>query len=199
MCSPLKGFPLIVSIKAAIDKWRFRFLFRCMLCTVEIVSAVWCSPLRLSPRCMLHTAVCWKPRKDNFVIEYLDEIETEFKNSLACLSGAQMGSSYEKNWRSKISWHTHFKTSFVISYIMMCYLYSVTLLERLCVSVTNQKVCVYLLPIRKTVNICYQSLRLCVHYLLLVRKTGCTSICDQSERLWVSTTNYKDVSICYKS
>ena len=27
----------------------------------------------------------------------------------ACLSGAQMGSNYEKNWRSKISWHTPFK------------------------------------------------------------------------------------------
>ena len=159
MCPPLKGFPLIVSLKATKDKWRFRFWLRGMLRTVEIVSAVWCSPLRWSPRCMLalHTAVCWTPRRDNFVIEYLDEIETEFKNSLACLSGAQMGSSYEKNWRSKISWHTHFKTTFVISYIMMYYLYSVT----------NQKDCVYLLPIRKSVCICYQS-----------------------ERLWISATNH---------
>ena len=39
-----------------------------------------------------------------FVIAYLGEIETEFENPLACLSGAQMGSSHEKNWRSKISW-----------------------------------------------------------------------------------------------
>ena len=38
----------------------------------------------------------------NFVIEYLGEIETEFKNILACLSGAQMGLNHEKNWRSKI-------------------------------------------------------------------------------------------------
>ena len=37
-----------------------------------------------------------------FVIEYLNEIETEFENTLACLSGAQMGSNHEKNWRSKI-------------------------------------------------------------------------------------------------
>ena len=27
------------------------------------------------------------------MIEYLDEIETEFDNTLACLSGAQMGSN----------------------------------------------------------------------------------------------------------
>ena len=45
----------------------------------------------------------------SFVIEYLGEIETEIKNTLACLSGAQMGSNNEKNWRSKISWHTPFK------------------------------------------------------------------------------------------
>ena len=32
----------------------------------------------------------------NFVIEYLGKIETEFKNTLACLSGAQMGSNHEK-------------------------------------------------------------------------------------------------------
>ena len=44
----------------------------------------------------------------NFGIEYLGEIETEFENILACLSGAQMGWNHEKNWRSKISWHTPF-------------------------------------------------------------------------------------------
>ena len=32
-----------------------------------------------------------------FVIEYLGEIETEFENTLACLSGVQMGSNHEKN------------------------------------------------------------------------------------------------------
>ena len=33
----------------------------------------------------------------NFVIEYLNKIETEFENTLSCLSGAQMGSNHEKN------------------------------------------------------------------------------------------------------
>ena len=42
---------------------------------------------------MLHTA---ESNFSNFVIEYLGEIETEFKNALACLSGAQMGSNHEK-------------------------------------------------------------------------------------------------------
>ena len=41
------------------------------------------------------------------LIENLGEIETEFEN---CLLGAQMGSNHEKNWRSKISWHTPFNT-----------------------------------------------------------------------------------------
>ena len=38
----------------------------------------------LSPRRFVHHG-------DNFVIEYLDETETEFENILACLSGVQMG------------------------------------------------------------------------------------------------------------
>ena len=33
----------------------------------------------------------------NFVIEYLGKIETQFENTLAGLSGAQMGSNHEKN------------------------------------------------------------------------------------------------------
>ena len=39
----------------------------------------------------------------NFVIEYLGKIETELENTLACLSGAQMGSNHEKiqNWGRK--------------------------------------------------------------------------------------------------
>ena len=53
----------------------------------------------------------------NFVIEYLGEIETEFENTLPCLSGAQMGSNQEKNWRSKISWHTPFKPWFILQNI----------------------------------------------------------------------------------
>ena len=44
----------------------------------------------LSPRCAAH-------RGDNFVIEYLDEIKTEFENTVACLSVAQMGSNYENH------------------------------------------------------------------------------------------------------
>ena len=36
-----------------------------------------------------------------FVIDYLGEIETEFENTLPCLSGAQMGSNYGKNWDQK--------------------------------------------------------------------------------------------------
>ena len=55
----------------------------------------------------MHTA---ESNFSNFVIEYLGKIETEFVNTLACLPGAQMGSSNEKNWRSKISWHTPFNT-----------------------------------------------------------------------------------------
>ena len=34
---------------------------------------------------------------NHFVIEYLVEIKAKFKNTLACLSGAQMGLNYEKN------------------------------------------------------------------------------------------------------
>ena len=42
---------------------------------------------------MRHTA---ESNFSNFEIEYLGEIETEFENSLACLSGAQIGSNHEK-------------------------------------------------------------------------------------------------------
>ena len=44
----------------------------------------------LIPRCVAH-------RRDNFLIEYLDEIETDFEITLACISGAQMG----LNWIMK--------------------------------------------------------------------------------------------------
>ena len=40
----------------------------------------------------MHTA---ESNFSNFVIEYLGEIVTEFENTLACLSGAQMGSNHE--------------------------------------------------------------------------------------------------------
>ena len=65
------------------------------------------------------THITWKKRfEENFVDllklkcwsfwlnNYLSEIETEFENTLACLSVAQMGSNHEKNWRPKILWHT---------------------------------------------------------------------------------------------
>ena len=42
----------------------------------------------------------------NFVIEYLGEIETEFENTLPCLSGAQMGSNHEKNGSQKFPEHS---------------------------------------------------------------------------------------------
>ena len=31
------------------------------------------------------------------MIEYLGEIETEFENTIACLSGAQLGLNHDKN------------------------------------------------------------------------------------------------------
>ena len=45
------------------------------------------------------------------MIKYLCEIETEFETTVACFSGAQMGSNHKK-WRSKISWHTPLKENF---------------------------------------------------------------------------------------
>ena len=43
----------------------------------------------LTQRCDVHSG-------DNFVIECLGEIKNKFENTLVCLSGAQMGSNYEK-------------------------------------------------------------------------------------------------------
>ena len=37
----------------------------------------------------------------NFVIKYLGKIETEFENTLSCLSGAQMGSNHGKKTKVK--------------------------------------------------------------------------------------------------
>ena len=49
---------------------------------------------------MLHTA---ESNFSNFVIEYLGEIEIKFENTLACLSGAQMGLNHKKTggWKSR--------------------------------------------------------------------------------------------------
>ena len=63
---------------------------RDMLHTMEMISAVCCTPRRSSPRWDAHPG-------DHFFIEYLGEIETEFKNNLGCLSEAQMGSNHDKN------------------------------------------------------------------------------------------------------
>ena len=42
----------------------------------------------------MHTA---ESNFSNFMIQYLSEIKTKIENTLACLSGAQMGSNREKN------------------------------------------------------------------------------------------------------
>ena len=55
----------------------------------EIISAVCCTPRKSSLRYVAHCG-------ENFVIEYLNEIETEFENTLACLSVAQIGLNHEK-------------------------------------------------------------------------------------------------------
>ena len=80
---------------------------RSMMHNVEVVSAVWCTTWRLSPQydaqrgdwlhSGMHTseidlAVCFTPW-----IEYLREIETKLKNTLACLSGARLGLTHEIN------------------------------------------------------------------------------------------------------
>ena len=51
---------------------------------------------------MMHTAesdssVGCTQRSFFFKFEYLGEIETQFENILACLSGAYMGANHEKN------------------------------------------------------------------------------------------------------
>ena len=137
MCSPLKVFLLIVTLKATTDKWRFRFWLRgvqfvtakcctplrsslwcvahrgdhlcVMLNTAEIISSVCCTPRRSSLQCVAHRGDffetwshglhprCAAHHGDNFVIEYLSEIETKLENTLACLSGAQMDLNHEKN------------------------------------------------------------------------------------------------------
>ena len=70
--------------------------------TAESDYVVWCTPQSLTPQWDAHRGVF-------FLFEYLGKIETEFENTLGCLSGAQMGSNDEKNRRSKNLWHTPFK------------------------------------------------------------------------------------------
>ena len=72
-----------------------------------MISAMCIPPQRQSLRCAfyrrdkLHSAHRGVKIEDNFVIEYLSEIETKFENILAYLSGDQMGSNQEKNWIPK--------------------------------------------------------------------------------------------------
>ena len=80
-------------VKNSILFSRCAIYLRGMLHTAEIVSVV-CT--EISPRYEAHHG-------DQFVIEYLGEIETEFENTLGCLSEAQMGSNHEKKSGSKIS------------------------------------------------------------------------------------------------
>ena len=71
--------------------------------TAQMISAMCIPPQRQSLRCAfyrrdkLHSAHRGVKIEDNFVIEYLSEIETKFENILAYLSGDQMGSNQEKN------------------------------------------------------------------------------------------------------
>ena len=76
-------------MKNSIVFLRCAIFLRSMLHTVETISAVCCKPRRSPPRSDVY-------RGDHFVNEYLGEMETEFENTLGCLSGAQRGSNYEK-------------------------------------------------------------------------------------------------------
>ena len=88
----------------------------------EILSpnfAVCSTPRRLNLRCAAH-------HRNNFVNESLDEIETEFENSSACLSGAHIGTNHEKNWRAKIPRHTPSKQ--ISSHAAYCFCYYIIIL-----------------------------------------------------------------------
>ena len=61
-----------------------------MLHTAEMISVVCCTQRRSTRQWDAHC-------RYYFVIAYLGEIETEFKNTLGCLSGAQVGAYHEKN------------------------------------------------------------------------------------------------------
>ena len=50
---------------------------------------------------------CAAHRRDHFGIELLGEMDTEFENTLACLSGTQMGLNHEKNGVENLVTHSH--------------------------------------------------------------------------------------------
>ena len=78
--------------------------------TAESDSRVWCRLRSFLGTFFLRTPWSLTPLYEThhkaFEVEYLCEMETEFENTLACLSGTQMGSNHGKKWRSKISRHT---------------------------------------------------------------------------------------------
>ena len=59
------------------------------------------------------------------MIDYLSEIETEFENTLACLSRAQIGSNHDK-MEVKISWHTPFNATLILRAGLPTIFYAVT-------------------------------------------------------------------------
>ena len=66
-CTPQISSPLYAAYS-----WDW---LRGVFCTAEMISSICCTLLRSSPRCVAR----WR---DNFVIEYLNKIETEFANIL---------------------------------------------------------------------------------------------------------------------
>ena len=51
------------------------------------------------------------------MIEYLSEIKTEFENTFACLSGAQMGLNHEKNGGRKS------RDTLPVIYVKKCFMF----------------------------------------------------------------------------
>ena len=58
----------------------------------------------------MHTT---KSNFSNFVIEYFSEIKKEFENTLACLSGAQMGSNHAKKRGQKSRDTLHLRKNYM--------------------------------------------------------------------------------------
>ena len=64
----------------------------------------------LSQRCAVH-------REEHFVIDYLGKIETEFENTLACLSGAQ---NHEKKMEvENLGTHSLYRFFFPHGYVSL--------------------------------------------------------------------------------
>ena len=89
MCSPQKGFLLIVPLKATRDSQRFWIWLRGVMHTAELDSAVGSTPRSLTPQWDAHRGFFFK-------FEYLSKIESEFKNTLACFRGPDGFQSWKK-------------------------------------------------------------------------------------------------------